>query len=143
MKIKLLDKQCKPMRAHKTDSGLDLRARIPENTWLWPGEVKVIPTGIFIELPPGHEAQVRGRSGWTQRGVIVPTGTIDNSYSGEIKVTVINVTERKIELSPYDRIAQLVVCPVLVPEVAYVEELDIKLDIKDRGKNGHGSTGVT
>lgn len=138
MKIKLLDKQCKPERSYKTDSGLDLRARIPNNMWLYPGEVNVIPAGISIELPEGHEAQVRGRSGWTQRGIIVPTGTIDNSYRGEVKVTVINVTERKIELSPYTRIAQLVVCPVLVPEVEYVDAITEG----ERGSNGHGSTGV-
>lgn len=138
MKIKLLDKQCKPLRAYKTDSGLDLRARIDRELQVFPCQAVVIPVGIAVELPSGCEGQVRGRSGWTEKGLIIPTGTIDNSYRGEVKVTVINASSDPVYISPYDRIAQLVVCPVIVPEIEFVEELSQS----DRGDNGHGSTGV-
>lgn len=138
MKIKLLDKMCWPDRAHKTDSGLDLRARLENNIWIYPGQVHMIPAGIAIEIPDGCEAQVRGRSGWTKRGIVVPTGTIDYSYRGEIMVTVINVTNQRIEIAPYNRIAQLVVCPIIIPQLEYVDELSYT----HRWVNGHGSTGV-
>lgn len=138
MKIKLLDKNCKPERAYPTDSGLDLRARSNGTIYLFAGEVMVIPTGIAVELPAGCEGQVRGRSGWTKKGLIVPLGTIDNSYRGEVKVTVCNITDHRIEIKPYDRIAQLVIVPVSTLELEFVSELSDG----DRGLNGLGSTGV-
>lgn len=137
MKIKLLDKNCKPYRAHKTDSGLDLRARLDLSMVLQPMWTRVIPTGVAIELPPGYEAQVRPRSGLSKQGVFAAFGTVDNGYTGEIKVTLTNISMERIEIEPYERIAQLVITPVVIPEVKYVDELTET----ERGDKGHGSTG--
>jgi dUTP pyrophosphatase len=137
MKIKLLDRHCKPYRAYPTDSGLDLRARTDTRLLIWSGEIKVIPVGIAIELPPGYEAQIRPRSGLTKKGVIAILGTVDNSYRGEIKVTLINTNTSRIEIEPYERIAQLIVAPVIIPKIEYVNELSET----ERGEQGHGSTG--
>ncbi len=137
MKIKLLDKNCKPYRAYETDSGLDLRARIPDMITLQPIQTKLIPVGVAIELPPGYEAQIRPRSGLSKQGILATFGTIDNSYRGEIKVTLINITTKEMIIEPYERIAQLVVAPVVIPKIEYVKELSKT----ERGKNGHGSTG--
>lgn len=137
MKIKLLDKECKPFRAHPTDSGLDLRARIEIPLVIYPRDIETIPVGIAIELPPGYEGQIRPRSGLSKQGVIAAFGTVDNGYRGEIKVTLINTSARAVEIQPYERIAQLVVAPVTIPDVEYVDELSDT----ERGENGHGSTG--
>ena len=136
-KIKLIDENCKPYRAYPTDSGLDLRARTDTRLLIWGGETKVIPVGIAIELPSGYEAQIRPRSGLSKQGVIAIFGTVDNSYRGEIKVTLINTSSKTIEIKPYERIAQLVIAPVTIPEIQYVDELNET----ERGDNGHGSTG--
>jgi dUTP pyrophosphatase len=137
VKIKLLDKECKPFRAHPTDSGLDLRARIEIPLVIYPRDIETIPVGIAIELPPGYEGQIRPRSGLSKQGVIAAFGTVDNGYRGEIKVTLINTSARAVEIQPYERIAQLVVAPVTIPDVEYVDELSDT----ERGENGHGSTG--
>lgn len=137
MKIKLLDRHCKPYRAYPTDSGLDLRARIEKAIFIRPLENKVIPVGIAIELRPGYEAQIRPRSGLSKQGVIAIFGTVDNSYRGEIKVTLINTSSKTIEIKPYERIAQLVIAPVTIPNIEYVD----KLSKTERGDKGHGSTG--
>lgn len=137
MKIKLLDRYCEPYRAYETDSGLDLRARIPDMITLQPIQTELIPVGVAIELPPGYEAQIRPRSGLSKQGVIAIFGTVDNSYRGEVKVTLINSSSKTIEIKPYERIAQLVVAPVTIPDIEYVDELSET----ERGVNGHGSTG--
>ena len=137
MKIKLLDENCKPFRAYPTDSGLDLRARTDSYLLMWGGETKVIPVGIAIELPSGYEAQIRPRSGLSKQGVIAIFGTVDNSYRGEVKVTLINSSSKTIEIKPYERIAQLVIAPVTIPKIEYVNELSET----ERGEQGHGSTG--
>jgi dUTP pyrophosphatase len=137
MKIKLLDRHCKPYRAYPTDSGLDLRARITSTLVLQALGGAVIRTGIAIELPKGYEAQIRPRSGLSKQGVIAIFGTVDNSYRGEVKVTLINSSSKTIEIKPNERIAQLVVAPVIIPEIEYVDELSKT----ERGVNGHGSTG--
>jgi len=138
MKIKLLNRHCKPYRAYETDSGLDLRARLEDSIWLQPMGNAVIPAGIAIELPAGYEAQVRPRSGLSMKGIIAVFGTIDNSYRGEIKVTLINTSMQRYEIKPYDRIAQLVVAPVIIPQIIFVSELSET----NRGIKGYGSTGI-
>lgn len=137
MKIKLLDRHCKPYRAYPTDSGLDLRARITSTLVLQALGGAVIRTGIAIELPKGYEAQIRPRSGLSKQGVIAIFGTVDNGYRGEIKVTLINTNTSRIEIEPYERIAQLIVAPVIIPKIEYVNELSET----ERGEQGHGSTG--
>ena len=137
MKIKLIDEKCKPYRAYPTDSGLDLRARTVSTIVLQALGGAVIPVGIAIEPPPGYEAQIRPRSGLSKQGVITAFGTVDNSYRGEIKVTLINTSMERVEIKPYERIAQLVIAPVMIPKIEYVDELSQT----ERGESGHGSTG--
>jgi dUTP pyrophosphatase len=137
MKIKLLDRHCKPHRAYPTDSGLDLRARLRNSEFLQPMWHKTFPTGIAIKIPEGCEGQIRPRSGLAKRGILAAFGTVDNDYIGEIKVTLINTSMERIEIKPYERIAQLVIAPVIIPKIEYVAELDET----QRGENGHGSTG--
>jgi dUTP pyrophosphatase len=119
------------------DSGLDLRARLDDSIYLLPMDHALIPTGIAIELEPGYEAQIRPRSGLNKLGILATFGTIDNSYRGEIKVVLINTSMQRYEVKPYDRIAQLVIAPVYIPNIEYVNELSET----DRGENGFGSTG--
>ncbi len=117
---------------------LDLRARIIHDTVvLQPLWAQAIPVGIAIELPPGHEGQIRPRSGLTKRGILAAFGTIDNSYRGELKVTLINVSMERVEIEPYERIAKLIISPVIIPEIEYADELTET----ERGDKGHGSTG--
>jgi dUTP pyrophosphatase len=137
IKIKLIDRHCKPYRAYPTDSGLDLRARIEKAIFIRPLENKVIPVGIAIELRPGYEAQIRPRSGLSKLGISAAFGTVDNSYRGEIKVTLINTSSSTKAINPYERIAQLIIAPVTIPDIEYVDELSKT----ERGVNGHGSTG--
>ena len=118
---------------------MDLHAYLPDApVHLEPGKQTRIFTGIAIELPAGHEAQVRPRSGMTKNGLVVPIGTIDNGYRGDIGVVVFNHSFQYHIIRHGDRIAQLVVCPVAYPDVVEVEELSET----ERGNDGFGSTGV-
>jgi dUTP pyrophosphatase len=137
LRVKLIDKHCKPYRAHPTDSGIDLRARLFSSIWLQPMDNATIPVGIAIELPDGYEAQIRPRSGLSKIGVLAAYGTVDNGYRGEIKVTLINTSMQRYEVEPYERIAQLVIAPLVIPQIEFVDELTET----DRGQNGFGSTG--
>ena len=97
-----------------------------------------IHTGVHIALPEGYEAQVRGRSGLNKNhGIVVPTGTIDADYRGDIGVVVYNLSREPFTIHPGDRIAQLVVCPVIQADWQQVESLGQT----DRGDGGFGSTG--
>lgn len=145
-----------PTRAKPNDSGLDLRAHMPQQEWaiIPPGGVMRFWTGIAIELPPpmhvlttvgdvesyGYEAQIRSRSGLTNQGVVAcgGLGTVDNGYRGELGVTLLNHSFREFKVRHGDRIAQLVVCPVAYPVVVEVESLSET----ERGADGFGSTGV-
>lgn len=128
-----------PAYAHPSDAGMDLRSvadlEIPC------GARALVPTGLVVLLPPGHEAQVRPRSGLAlKHGVTVlnSPGTIDSGYRGEIGVILANFGEAPFAVRRGDRIAQLVIAPVLQPAV---EEVTC-LDETDRGAGGFGSTGV-
>lgn len=131
-----------PTRAKPGDSGLDLYAYLPSQgaATIEPGGRQRFWTGISIEPPEGFEAQVRGRSGLTNQGVIAcgGLGTVDNGYRGDIGVTLMNLSYREFTVRHGDRIAQLVVCPVAYPELIEVDELTDTL----RGTGGFGSTGV-
>lgn len=137
IRVKLLDVNCKPYRAHETDSGLDLRARVDGAIALQPMWSATVPVGLAVELPAGYEGQIRPRSGLAKKGVIVAFGTVDNGYRGEIKATLINTSGGKIAIQPYERIAQLVIAPVMIPNIQYVDDLPVT----DRGDKGYGSTG--
>jgi dUTP pyrophosphatase len=130
-----------PQYQHSTDSGMDL-FYCGEPYELLPGERNLFECGIAIQLPPNTEAQVRSRSGLAHKnGVVVlnSPGTIDEGYQGEIKVNLINHSKDTLVINPGYRIAQMVICPVIRPEVLVVDDF---ATVTDRGENGHGSTGV-
>ncbi len=119
-------------------AGLDLRADEPFS--LAPGERRLVPTGLALEIPPGHEGQVRARSGLAARhGVacVNAPGTIDADYRGEVKVILVNLGQEAVAFARGDRIAQLVVAPVARVEVELVDDLPGS----HRGEGGFGSTG--
>jgi dUTP pyrophosphatase len=133
-----------PLPAAKTaaSAGLDLFAAVMERVTLAPGARALIPTGVAIALPPGHEGQVRPRSGLAvEHGVTVlnAPGTVDADYRGEVKVPLINHGDRPFVVTRGMRIAQLVVAAVSAAAVVEVEELDTT----ERGAGGFGSTGIS
>lgn len=130
-----------PARSSERAAGLDLHAALQGPRTLAPGERALIPTGFAVELPPGHEGQVRPRSGLAlHHGVTVlnAPGTVDEDYRGEVGVVLVNHGAEPFVVEPAMRIAQLVVCPVSRPQVTLVAELSPT----DRGTGGYGSTGT-
>ena len=120
---------------------MDLRAALPEALVLMPGQRALVPTGLELALPPGHEGQVRPRSGLALKHgltVLNSPGTIDADYRGEVGVILVNLGQAPVELTPGMRIAQLVVAPVVQAQVQRVEVLDGTA----RGGGGFGSTGA-
>jgi dUTP pyrophosphatase len=130
-----------PRYASDGAAGADLCAAVDASLILSPGARAAVPTGLVVELPPGWEGQVRPRSGLALRdGLTVANapGTIDSDYRGELKVLLVNLGDRPVEIARGDRIAQLVVAPVAQ---AVFREAD-ELGATDRGSGGFGSTGV-
>ena len=125
-----------PVRAHAGDAGADLRAG--EDAILYPGEVKVIRTGVKMCIPCGYAGFVRGRSGMTRSGIIVLDGTVDCLYRGEIGVMMVTFKDSPALIRRGDRIAQLVIVPVGLPSFMVVDSLPGS----ERGENGFGSTGI-
>ncbi len=122
-------------------AGADLKADIPEDLVLKPGTRRLISTGIRIELPLGYEAQVRPRSGLAiQHGVTTlnSPGTVDSDYRGEIKVILINLGDEDFTIKPGDRIAQLIVAPVVRARF----KIKTQLSLTHRSSGGFGSTGT-
>tara|TARA_B100000427_G_scaffold291438_1_gene268249 strand:+ start:71 stop:508 length:438 start_codon:yes stop_codon:yes gene_type:complete len=125
----------------KGASGMDLTANIKEPFFIEPGKSDIVPTGISLSIPIGYEVQIRPRSGLAAKkkvSVLNTPGTIDSDYRGEIKVILINFGKEKFKINPKDRIAQMVLCPVVKIEFEEVNELE---DTK-RGGGGFGSTGI-
>lgn len=121
----------------KDSAGCDL-VNIGEARTLLPLDRATFFTGIRIALPEGYEAQVRGRSGLNRdHGIVVPTGTIDADYRGEIGVVVYNLSREPYTIQAGERIAQFVICPVTQADWQKVDTLDTT----DRGEGGFGSTG--
>jgi dUTP pyrophosphatase len=125
---------------YETDgaAGMDLRADEPFT--LAPGERRLVPTGLALEIPPGHEGQVRARSGLAARhgiALVNAPGTIDSDYRGEVKVILVNLGQAPVAFARGDRIAQLVVAPVTRVEIALADDLGDT----GRGTGGFGSTG--
>jgi dUTP pyrophosphatase len=130
-----------PQYHYETDSGFDLRAN--EDVTLEPLERALVPTGMFINIPNRYEIQVRPKSGLTiNKGLTVlnTPGTVDNGYTGEIKVIMINLDKNTQTIKKGDKIAQAVICPVIVGGEVQLKRTD-KLIEKDRNSNGFGSTG--
>ena len=143
MKIKIVNNSKHPLPKYATpgSAGMDLRANIDAPITLAPGERKLIPTGIYIALPVGYEAQVRPRSGLALKygiGLANMLGTIDSDYRSSIGVILINLGQEDFVVNDGDRIAQLVIAKHETAEWEVVEELDET----ERGEGGYGHTGV-
>ncbi len=142
MKIRIVSHSKHPLPAYETpaSAGMDLRANLPEEICLKPLERVLVPTGLFIELPLGFEAQVRPRSGLAiKKGVTVlnTPGTIDADYRGEIMVIMINLSNEEYIIRDGDRIAQMIIAAHEQAEWLPVDEL---IQTK-RGAGGFGHTG--
>lgn len=142
MKIKIISKSgILPRYETAGSAGFDLPAHLSEPVILAPGERKLIPTGIFIELPEGYEAQVRARSGLAVKhglGLVNGIGTIDSDYRGELKVPMINWGQEPFTVTDGLRIAQVVISRY---EQVELEPVEILSDT-ERGEGGFGHTGV-
>jgi dUTP pyrophosphatase len=143
MKVRIVNNSRHPLPAYETpaSAGMDLRANLSEPVCLRPLERALVPTGLFIELPLGYEAQVRPRSGLAiKKGITLlnTPGTIDADYRGEIKVIMINLSNEEFIVNDGDRIAQLIVS---AHEKADWEQVDI-LPETGRGARGFGHTGT-
>lgn len=142
MKIRIINKSKHPLPAYATlsSAGMDLRANLDLSVTLKSMERALIPTGLFIELPVGYEAQIRPRSGLAAKyGITVlnSPGTIDADYRGEVKVILVNLSKEDFTINDGDRIAQMIIAKHEQAEWIEVEEL---LET-ERGARGFGSTG--
>ena len=140
--IKRLSKNVTLPRYETEDSsGLDLAANIDEQIKILPGKSEIIPTGLAVAIPKNFEIQIRPRSGLAaknQVSVLNTPGTIDADYRGEIKVILINLSDKIFIVEKGLRIAQMVVCPVIKASLKEVT----KLEATERGSGGFGSTGI-
>lgn len=141
MTIKIINKSAHPLPEYQTESsaGMDLNANLAESITLKSLERKLIPTGLFLELPSGYEAQIRPRSGLAiKNGITVlnAPGTIDADYRGEIGVILVNLSSEDFTINNGDRIAQMVIAQY---ETAKWQEVN-SLNETERGEGGFGST---
>ena len=142
MKIRIINRSRHPLPEYATiqSAGMDLRASLEEPLTLAPMERRLIPTGLFIALPDGYEAQIRPRSGLAlKKGITLlnTPGTIDADYRGEIGVIMVNLSDTRFEVRDGDRIAQMVISRYEKAEWQEVDELDVTC----RGEGGFGHTG--
>ena len=122
-------------------AGMDIRAYLEQPVIIKPGDRKMIPTGLFMEFEPGYEVQIRARSGLAAKhgiGLVNGVGTIDSDYRGEIIVALINLGQDAFAVENGDRIAQMVISPIVQAEIEPADELSDTV----RGTGGFGSTGV-
>ncbi|MBT3801550.1 MAG: dUTP diphosphatase [Bacteroidetes bacterium] len=143
MKVQIINRSKHPLPAYETinSAGMDLRANIEENIILKPLERYLVPTGLFIELPTGYEAQIRPRSGNAYKfGITIlnTPGTIDADYRGEIKVLLINLSNEEFIVADGLRIAQMIISK---HEKVNWETVEI-LSETERGAGGYGHTGI-
>jgi dUTP pyrophosphatase len=143
MAIKIINTSDNPLPAYETalSAGMDLRANLSEPVVIGSLQRSLIPTGLFIALEPGTEAQIRPRSGLAfKQGLTVlnTPGTIDADYRGELKVLLVNLSDQEVTIQHGDRIAQMVIAKHERPDLIEVESLDETA----RGEGGFGSTGV-
>ena len=143
MKIQIVNRSRHALPAYATvqSAGMELRAKVDESIVMQPLERRLIPTGLYIALPPGYEAQVRPRSGLAlKHGITVlnTPGTIDADYRGEVGVLLINLSQEPFPVHDGERIAQMVIARHEQAELVEVETLDET----ERGAGGYGHTGV-
>ena len=130
-----------PVYESQGSSGMDIRAAVKEDVLLKPGDIKLIPTGLAVSVPPGYEAQIRPRSGLALHhgiGMVNSPGTIDSDYRGEIGIIMINWGMGPFVIKSGDRIAQMVFSRVYRADLVEVNDLDAT----SRGYGGFGHTGV-
>ena len=134
MKIKLIKfpNYVEPSRKHYNDAGLDVCAT--EDVTLWPHESKAIGVGFGIKLPDGYAGFICPRSGLSSKGITCNLAAVDSGYTGEMHALMTNTTTQKVQFKKGDRIGQLIIMPILIPE--FVEDLG-----EERGSNGLGSSG--
>jgi dUTP pyrophosphatase len=136
LKVKKLNENAKlPERKREGDAGLDLYCA--EEFEINPNEIKIVGTGIAIEIPKGYFGLIKDRSGLATNGLHVLAGVIDENYRGEIKVVLINLGKEKLKFEKHSRIAQLIIIPYLKVKIEESE-----LDQTERGRNGFGSSGL-
>lgn len=140
--VKVINTSKHPLPAYSTEhsAGLDLRANLEEAVTLKPLQRQLIPTGLSIELPEGHEAQIRPRSGLAYKhgiSIVNSPGTIDADYRGEVKVLLVNLSDTDFVIEDGERIAQMVVAKY--ERVAWQQAYE--LSETERGTGGYGSTG--
>jgi len=143
MKVKIINHSSNPLPSYETigSAGMDLRANLESPVTLNPMERKLIPTGLFIELPKGYEAQIRPRSGIAvKKGLTLlnTPGTIDSDYRGEIKIIMVNLSDSPQVIEHGERIAQMIISKY---EKAEWEESH-ELESTGRGAGGFGHTGI-
>ena len=143
MTVKIINRSDNPLPRYESAqaAGMDIRCFIPEPVTLQPLERKLFPTGLFIELPEGYEAQIRPRSGLAlKRGLTVlnTPGTIDADYRGEIGIILINLSQQPQTIETGERIAQMVIAPCCQPELVQVQEINQTV----RGDGGFGHSGT-
>ena len=144
VKVKRLeDDHDQPLPGYETEgsSGMDIRASVKEDVSVKPGEIKLIPTGLAVSIPPGYEGQIRPRSGLALKhgvGMVNTPGTIDSDYRGEVGIIVINWGKEPFTIRRGDRIAQMIISKVYRADIIEVEDLDSTR----RGEGGFGHSGV-
>lgn len=135
MQIKL-DKSAKmPTRAHESDAGYDLYSR--EQKVIYARESAVFDTGVHIAIPSGYVGFLKSKSGLNVNKGLTSEGVIDSGYTGSIKVKIYNHSDKSYNIKSGDKISQLVILPIITPELEVVESLEDT----DRGNNGFGSSG--
>ena len=145
LKVKIINRSHHPLPAYATpgSAGMDVRAFLPDGpVVLGPLERKLIPTGLYMQLPKGYECQIRPRSGLAIKhgiSLVNTPGTVDSDYRGEVSVIMINLSEEPVTISDGDRICQMIVAPVM--HVIWQDAGD-SLSQTDRGDGGFGHTGV-
>ncbi len=142
VEIRIINQSSHPLPSYATEgsSGMDLRAHLEMAIKLQPLERKLIPTGLFIELPKGYEAQVRPRSGLAiKQGItcLNSPGTIDQDYRGEIKIILINLSGQEQVIEPGDRIAQMIIQKIEKASWILTEDINVT----ERNDGGFGHTG--
>ena len=133
MKIQLIDFGGKsPERAHANDAGADVFS--PRDEVLHPGEICKMPLGVGLRIPDGFAGYIFPRSGLSAQGIVCELPPIDSGYTGEVHAIISNVSKKEYEIKAGDKIGQLVIMPVLIPEFTFEEW-------KERGTGAFGSTG--
>ena len=139
--VKKFDKHIKlPIYKTSGSSGMDLAAYIKKKITIYPGRTAMIPTGIAVAVPKNYEIQIRPRSGLAAKNgisILNTPGTIDSDYRGEIKIILINLSKKPFIVESGDRVAQIILCPIVRGKIKEVKNLPKTL----RGKGGFGSTG--